>query len=90
MPYLARFEREAFERGIVIGRRKVLLESIELGLNLRFGREGLALLPKVQELEDLDRLRALQRTTFKARSLEAVKRALRNSRARSRRQRTRL
>ncbi|MBI4607084.1 MAG: cytosolic protein [Planctomycetes bacterium] len=72
MPYLARFERKALERG----QRKVLLESIELGLNLRFGREGLALVPRIREIEALHHLRALLRALFKAKQIDGVKRAL--------------
>ena len=97
MPYLARFEREALEKGMQRGERKGeqkglrkgLLEAIELGLNFRFGREGLAVLSRVREVADLRRLRALQRAIFKAERIEDVARALGRSPRRPREGRTR-
>ena len=100
MPYLARFERKALEKGMQRGERtgeragerkglrKGLLEAIELGLNFRFGREGLALLSRVREVANLRRLRALQRAIFKAERLEEVARVLGRGPRRSRERRT--
>ncbi|MBI4604818.1 MAG: hypothetical protein HY721_22880, partial [Planctomycetes bacterium] len=65
------------------------IEAIELALNFRFGREGLALLSRIRTVPDLRRLRALQRTIFKAEKLEKVTRALRRSPRRAQERRTR-
>lgn len=59
--------REAWQEGRLEGRqegrqegvREGLLAGIELGLEIRFGAEGLALLPEVYRLEDTAVLRAL-------------------------------
>jgi len=56
MPYVTSIERLAKEEGL----REGLLEAIELGLELRFGREALQALPRIREVLDVDRLRALK------------------------------
>jgi predicted transposase YdaD len=72
MPYVTSIERLAQEKGIAEGKaegraegkaeglREGLLEAIDLGLELRFGKEALRLLPRVRAVADLDRLRALK------------------------------
>lgn len=39
--------------------KPILLESMELGLELKFGEIGLSLLPEISPLEDVDQLRAI-------------------------------
>ena len=46
-------------RGERNGMRQGLLAAIELGLELKFGATGLALLPAMRQVENLDVLRAL-------------------------------
>ena len=64
MPHIGGVERLIREEGRVEGRveglREGLLEAIELGLELRFGKEALQVLPRVREVADLDRLRGLK------------------------------
>jgi hypothetical protein len=45
MPYVTSVER--------IGIKKGLLAGIELGLELKFGADGLRLLPEIQQIQDL-------------------------------------
>jgi len=45
MPYITSVER--------VGMKKGLLKGIELGLEVKFGAEGLKLLPEISELSDL-------------------------------------
>jgi hypothetical protein len=70
MPYLSTIERIAMEKGeekgLEKGRekgreegREGLRAGIRLGLKLRFGDAGLALLPALEEIKDLGRLRSL-------------------------------
>ena len=63
MPYVTSFERLAREEGKAEGKveglREGLLEAINLGLELRFGKEALRVVPQVREIADLDRLRGL-------------------------------
>jgi hypothetical protein len=55
MPYITSIERLATQQGI----RQGLLEAIELGLGLKFGDEGLELLPEISEIEDVEQLKAI-------------------------------
>ena len=59
MPYVTSIERLARKEGKVEGLREGLLEAINLGLELRFGKEALRVVPQVREIADLDRLRGL-------------------------------
>lgn len=71
MPYITSVERIGIQKGIEQGIeqerqqsrqlfRQILLESIELGLELKFGSEGLNLLPEISLLQDIEQLRAVQ------------------------------
>lgn len=51
MPYITSVER--------IGIRQGLLEGIELGLELKFGSEGLGVLPEISRIHDVEQLRAI-------------------------------
>lgn len=54
MKYMSRFEMKAIERG----RREGLLEGLQLGLELRFGKPGLE---QMEELSRIDSLETLMR-----------------------------
>ena len=51
MKYVTSFERNA--------RRESLLEGIEVSLEVKFGSEGLNLLPEISQIYDIERLRAI-------------------------------
>jgi hypothetical protein len=55
MPYITSIERIGIKKGI----RQGLLEAIELGLRLKFGDEGLEILPEISEIEDVEQLKAI-------------------------------
>ena len=55
MPYITSVERSGRKHGM----REGLLEGIELGLELKFGSEGLAILPEISGLQDVEQLRAI-------------------------------
>ena len=59
MPYITSVERIATEKGIQQGMRTGLLEGIELGLRLKFGSEGLRILPEISLIQDVEQLRAI-------------------------------
>lgn len=59
MPYITSVERIGIQKGRVQGMREGLLAGIELGLNLKFGTEGLELLAEISSLEDVEQLRAI-------------------------------
>jgi hypothetical protein len=59
MPYITSIERIGIQKGIQQGIRQGLLEAIELGLRLKFGDEGLKILPEISEIEDVEQLKAI-------------------------------
>jgi hypothetical protein len=72
MPYVTSAERRGLERG----ERKGLLDAIAITLNIRFGADGLALLPEIQELDDIERLRDVLEAIQTASSLDEARQAL--------------
>ncbi len=52
MPFMTSFERFA--------RTEELLAGIELGLELKFGAQGLQLMPEIQQVTDIEVLRAIR------------------------------
>lgn len=67
--------QEGRQEGLQIGReqgeRDGILSGIEIGLELRFGQDGLGLLPEVYKIEDIALLRVLQRALRTVTSLDA-------------------
>lgn len=59
MRYITSVERIGIKKGRQEGIREGLLEGIELGLELKFGSQGLNLLPEIQTIEDVEQLRAI-------------------------------
>lgn len=55
MPYITSVERIGIQKGI----RQGLLKGIELGLRLKFGSEGLGILPEISSLQDVNLLEAI-------------------------------
>lgn len=49
------------------------MAGIELGLELRFGAEGLALLPEIYKIDDVDVLRAIQQGLRRVETPEALR-----------------
>jgi hypothetical protein len=64
MPFMTTPERLGLEKG--------LLEAIELLLQVKFGQEGLALLPEIRELPDVEQTRAVLRALATATTLDEV------------------
>jgi hypothetical protein len=85
MPYITSVERIGYQKGRQEGRqeglregieqgiREGLLAGIELGLELRFGGEGLRLLPEIRELTDLAALRAVHEGLKSARTADDLR-----------------
>ncbi len=53
-----------------------MLASIEVGLQKRFGAEGLALLPQIAAIDDVARLLSIQSALFTAASVDDVRRLI--------------
>lgn len=46
--------QEELQRGLQQGIREGLLDGIKLGLKLRFGKDGMRLMPEIYKIEDVD------------------------------------
>jgi hypothetical protein len=66
--------QQGLEQGIAQGMRQGLLDSIELGLELRFGVEGLRLWPEIAKLEDIHVLNAIREGIRTADTLAELRR----------------
>lgn len=55
------------------GREEGLREAVRLGLKLRFGDEGLSLLPAVMAINDVGRLRSVVEALERVERLEDIK-----------------
>ncbi len=56
-----------------IGIRQGLLEGIELGLELKFGKEGLTLMPAISQIEDIERLRTIKEGILTVNTVEELR-----------------
>ena len=64
---------QGLEKGVEQGQRDGLLEGIGLLLDVKFGAAGMDVLPLIQAIHDLPRLRAFSQTLKQEISLERVK-----------------
>ena len=87
MPYLLDLERiaiekgrkEGLEQGREQGRREGLIQALTLGLRLRFGEEGLKLLPEIQKITSSALLSDLVNLLLRESSKEEFERQLRRT-----------
>lgn len=59
MPFVSPSERIWEERGLQRGRQEALLEGIEQVLEVKYGADGLQLLPEIRQIQDLAILQAV-------------------------------
>jgi len=64
------------EEGREEGQRAALLEGIEVGLELKFGAEGLGLMAEIAQVQDVAVLRAIQQGLRTASSLDDLRRLI--------------
>ncbi len=68
-----RGEQRGEERGRREGRREEILSGIELALEIKFGVEGLQLMPEISQISDLDRLKAIQQGIKSVNTLDELR-----------------
>ena len=81
MAYITTAERMGIKKGIEIGIQQGiqqgvlqgLREAIELGLKLRFGVEGLKLLPEVEKIKEVERLKVIKEAIEIAENIEDIR-----------------
>ena len=67
-------QQEGWQKGQQEGWQKGLIEAVKLGLELRFGGEGVALFPKAEQCSNLSILAGAQEAIRKGAGLEEIKR----------------
>jgi predicted transposase YdaD len=65
--------QQGVQQGVQQGLRQGLLLGIALGLELKFGAEGLQLLPEIREIENVELLEAVQEAIKTVDTLEALR-----------------
>ncbi|MDL1972901.1 MAG: hypothetical protein LWW78_06625, partial [Deltaproteobacteria bacterium] len=50
-----------------------LLKGVKLGLELKFGTEGLKIYPEIEEIDDVDVLEAISEAIRSAKNIEEIK-----------------
>ena len=81
MAYITTAERMGIKKGIEIGIQQGiqqgilqgLREAIELGLKLRFGVEGLKLLPEIEKIKEVERLKVIKEAIEVAKNIEDIR-----------------
>ncbi|MEH2111879.1 Rpn family recombination-promoting nuclease/putative transposase [Nostoc sp.] len=68
-PWYQQILREGEERG----RREEILSGIELALEIKFGTEGLQVMPEISQIYDLDRLRAIHQGIKSVNTLDELR-----------------
>jgi hypothetical protein len=66
--------RKGQEAGLQKGRQEGLIQAVKLGLELRFGGEGMDLFPEVEQCSDLVILAGAREAIREGRTLEEIKR----------------
>ncbi len=69
--------QEILNKGRVEGRVEELLSGIELGLELKFGSQGLQLMPEISQIADVDILRTIREGLRTLNTLDEVRRIYR-------------
>ncbi|MEH1902320.1 MAG: hypothetical protein V7L04_13105 [Nostoc sp.] len=73
IPYITSVERRAIQQGIELGKREGLFEGIEMGFELKFGSEGLNILPEILQIQNVERLRAILTSIKTVNSLKELR-----------------
>ena len=68
------FSWKKIEKGRQEGRQEGLVSAIELGLGLKFGADGLELLPEISPIRDLEVLSAIKEGIKKATTIALQRR----------------
>ena len=62
------------QEGMQKGMRQGLLDAIELGLELKFGPDGLRLLPEIRKIKDIDTLHSIRKGIKTCQTVEELRR----------------
>jgi hypothetical protein len=65
--------QQGMQQGIQQGILEGLLEGIELGIGLKFGAQGVNLMPAIRQIKDPDRLKAIKEAVKVAKTIDDIK-----------------
>jgi hypothetical protein len=68
--------QQGIQQGIRQGILEGLLEAIEIGIGLKFGAQGINLMPSIRQIKDLERLRAIKEAVKIAKSIEEIRQVI--------------
>jgi predicted transposase YdaD len=66
------FYQEILQKGREEGRLQERLSGIALGLEVKFGAEGLQLMPQISQITDLEQLKIIQRGVLTVKTLNEL------------------
>ncbi len=72
-PWYQQICRESEEIGEQRGEQRGIISAIELGLELKFGAEGLELMQTVSQIDDLEKLKTIRNAIKSARTLDELR-----------------
>jgi predicted transposase YdaD len=72
-PWYQQILQQGEQRGILLGRRQEILSGIEVALEIKFGNDGLQLLPVISQILDLERLKAIQGSLKRVSTLDELR-----------------
>ena len=72
-PWYQQILQQGEQRGILLGRRQEILSGIEVALEIKFGNDGLQLLPNISQILDLERLKAIQGSLKRVSTLDELR-----------------
>ncbi len=72
-PWYQEILREGQQLGMQQGMQQGLLSGIELALELKFGAEGLQLMPEISNIQDVERLKAIAQAIKTVNSLDELR-----------------
>ena len=68
--------QQILREGETRGERRGIISGIELDLEVKFGEEGLHLMPQISQITDLEQLKVIQRGVKTVNSLEELQRLI--------------
>ncbi|WP_413173920.1 Rpn family recombination-promoting nuclease/putative transposase [Anabaena azotica] len=77
-PWYQEILQQGEKQGEEKGEKKDRISSIELCLEVKFGDEGLKIMPKISEISDLETLKTIQRSILTVENLEELRLAMEN------------
>lgn len=73
MPYITSVERRGIEQGLQQGKIEGFIEGIKMSLEIKFGSDGLTILPEISQIQDVEMLKTILCSIKTANTLEEIR-----------------